>query len=86
MEIVIQKWGNSNAIRIPKKVLDELKIKESDIVELTTNNNTIVIKKTNKHMTLKERYEKYYNMPFSKIKPHKNEEINWGKTEGEEIW
>ena len=42
---VIRKWGNSQAIRIPKNYLDSLGIKENDPVSLSLEDNSIVIKK-----------------------------------------
>ena len=41
----IQKWGNSQGIRSPKLILDKLGILENDEVELTTEDDQIIIKK-----------------------------------------
>ena len=47
MEIRLQKWGNSFGIRIPKNVLDSLKLKENDFLKLEQVDDRIVISKSN---------------------------------------
>lgn len=34
MEIKIQKWGNSCGVRIPSQILNELNLKENDILRI----------------------------------------------------
>ena len=46
MEAKLQKWGNSNGIRIPNNILKTLDIKTNDPVELTVQDNQIIIKKS----------------------------------------
>lgn len=56
MYTTIQKWGNSQGIRIPKQLLEALDLRESDRVEMVRHQDTIVIRKTGiKHRTLEER-------------------------------
>jgi len=56
----IQKWGNSQAIRLPKGVLEAASLRENDQVEINAENDCIVIKRTNKkHKTLEERISGY---------------------------
>jgi antitoxin MazE len=51
----IQKWGNSLAIRIPKSLADEIKIKENTKVDLAIRGNELVIKKVpDNNYTLKK--------------------------------
>ena len=40
----IQKWGNSNAVRLPKAILDTLNMRENDRVEITTEKQQIIIR------------------------------------------
>jgi antitoxin MazE len=35
--MLIAKWGNSLAVRLPKQLVDELGLKEGDAVEITPN-------------------------------------------------
>ena len=44
----IQKWGNSNAIRIPKSILDAVRFFENDKVEIIADESEIIIKKASR--------------------------------------
>lgn len=81
MEAIIQRWGNSQGIRIPKVILDDADLKPNESVELTVEKNCIIIKKSTKkrHITLAERL-KDFNGEFE------FKEADWGKSEGNEIW
>ena len=59
MGMFIQKWGNSNAVRLPKSVLRMANISENDEVSITARENEIVIQKVRKHKTFSERMEGY---------------------------
>ena len=45
MLVTLNKWGNSEAIRIPKIIADALGIHCGDKVELTLENESLIIKK-----------------------------------------
>ena len=87
MQTTIVKWGNSQGIRIPKAVLQNVQISENDIVDLTVEKDRIVIKKraVEKHKTTKERISNFYGVDFDK-KHTLQKEIDWGKPTGKEIW
>lgn len=57
----IQKWGNSQAIRLPKAVLETAQLKENETVQIIAEQDRIIIKKadTFRHKTLKERLANY---------------------------
>lgn len=57
MRTVIQKWGNSQAIRLPKAVLKMANFVENEPVQIIAKGNRIIIEKADKsrHKTLKER-------------------------------
>lgn len=38
------------------------------------------------HKTVTERLEEYYHTPVDQISPTKEDEIDWGKPQGNEIW
>ena len=59
MEVKVQKWGNSNGIRIPKEVMEELSIKTDDILSMIREDNKIIITKKPKKQTLREMFENY---------------------------
>ena len=40
----IQKWGNSQGLRLPKHLLEEIHLATGDSVEIIAENNQIIIK------------------------------------------
>ena len=62
MNVTIQRWGNSQGIRIPKIVLEQANLSENDQVELTALDDSIILKKITKtrHIALQERLESFY--------------------------
>jgi antitoxin MazE len=59
MYTTIQKWGNSQAIRLPKAILEMTGIHENDRVQLKVEDGNILIVPTKKHKTLEERIAEY---------------------------
>lgn len=59
MQAIIQKWGNSQAIRLPKAILEMAHLTENEQVQISAEPDTIIIKKAiiRKHKTLAERLE-----------------------------
>ena len=87
MYATIQKWGNSQGLRIPKLLLDALDLRENDRVELTQTGGEIHIKKVPAgHRTLEERLAAFYGKPVDEIPRLNEQEIDWGKAEGSEVW
>jgi antitoxin MazE len=79
MEAKVQKWGNSNGIRIPSSILKELGITVNDILSLKQEDNRIVIEKPKKKYSFNERAKKYKGDNLSK-------EFEWDEPRGKEIW
>lgn len=81
MQAIIQKWGNSQGIRIPKAFLEALGMKENDLVELSRVNDDIVIRKVREKnpLTLNDIF-KGYDGDFTA------EGFDWGAPMGREIW
>ena len=94
MYTTIQKWGNSQAVRLPKAILDSVSLKESDSVELITQSDTIIIRKaTRKRYALKsleQRLEEFYQKPIDDILAddtlYSPSVTDWGKPRGNEVW
>lgn len=89
MYATIQRWGNSQGIRIPKVLLETLHIRENDRVELIQTEDAITIRKVAApaHRTLEERLTAFYGQPIEKIGRIENgPEVDWGKAEGGEAW
>jgi antitoxin MazE len=87
MQTTIVKWGNSQGIRIPKAFLKNIRVTENDPVDVTLENERIIIKKINakRHKTVKERLIEFYGEEYLK-KNIPQEEIDWGNPVGKEIW
>ena len=88
MYATIQKWGNSQGLRIPKALLDAVGLKEHDRVELVQMDDGINIRRTSAipHRTLEERLTAFYGQPIDQIDRIEGEELDWGKAEGSEAW
>ena len=87
MQTTVVKWGNSHGIRLPKAFLQNIKLSENDSVDITMENERIVIKKIDQkeHKTIKQRLIDFYGEDFEK-NSIPQEEINWGEPVGNEIW
>ena len=69
MYATIQKWGNSQGLRIPKALLDAVGLKEHDRVELVQMDDGINIRRASSipHRTLEERLTAFYGKPIDQI-------------------
>ena len=84
MEIRIQRWGNSDGIRIPSSFLKSLNLKTNDVVELMQKEDTIIISKPKmKHLTLEERIKIFEQLPNNEKSTM--ESYDWGEDLGKEI-
>ena len=54
MVIKVQKWGNSLAIRIPKAFREETYLSTGSLVDLSVEDNKLIIKPLKKKYTLEE--------------------------------
>jgi len=83
MTTTIQKWGNSQGVRLPKTILETMSLQENDRVEIIIDDNSIVIKKAARKRrakkSLEERFENYNG-------DYECKEYDWGKPSGREFW
>lgn len=81
MTTTIQKWGNSQGIRIPRILLEEIKWSENEQIEISIEDNKIVIEKAQKieRKNIKELFKDYEG-------EYEPSEIDWGEPEGKEVW
>ena len=80
MTTTIQKWGNSQGIRIPKIILDTVNWSEDEQIMIVVDNGKIVMEKAkSKRKNIKELFENYKE-------EYEPTEIDWGEPKGEEIW
>ena len=59
MHTTIQKWGNSQGVRLPKVILEMANLNENDVVELKVENGKVIISPVRKHRTLEEGIAEY---------------------------
>lgn len=79
MLATIQKWGNSQGIRIPKNILDELQWSNQEELSLVAKNGKIIIERANKRKNIQELFANYKE-------EYTPENIEWGEPVGREIW
>jgi len=78
----IQKWGNSQGIRIPKATLADVQIDIGDDVNVAVKNGALIV-------TPARRIRKKYTLTELVAKIPKGrtvQEIDWGKPAGKEVW
>ena len=80
METTIQKWGNSQGVRIALPFLKQANIALGDAVSVTVQDDSIVLRKlTGKKFNLAEMVKE---MPSE----YSSSEVVWGKPIGKEVW
>ena len=79
MITTIQKWGNSQGIRIPKTILSSVNWKEGEPLTLHAEDNKIVIEPAMKRKNIKELFEGYDGN-------YETQEVDWGEPMGKEVW
>ncbi len=80
MEVKLQKWGNSDGIRIPSTFLKNLNLKTNDIVLLEQVDDKIIITiPKKKKISLKERFNQYNGKNLTK-------DFVWDEAQGKELW
>ena len=77
-QVILKAWGNSSGIRIPRKIMEVLNIKNEDVLLLETTEDAIVIRKAFRHKTFEERLSEF-NGEISL------EAFDWGEAKGREL-
>ena len=77
-QAAIRAWGNSQGIRISRKLMEQLDLKVSDVLDISVENNALVLRKSFKHKKFEDRLAEY------------NGEItvssfDWGEPAGREL-
>ena len=80
MEAKLQKWGNSDGIRIPSSILKALNLKTNDMVSLEQVEDKIIISKPKKNkISLQDKFNEYHGENLTK-------DFEWDEARGKEIW
>jgi antitoxin MazE len=78
----IQKWGNSQGVRIPLKILENSHINIGEEIEMVVEEGKIVITPTHKIHGKYAIKDLVAEMPAE----YEAEEVNWGEAKGKEEW
>lgn len=80
MKVKIQKWGNSLALRIPKAFAFQSKIRENEFVNVSLENEKIVVE------PIKEKEYTLEEMVSAITKNNLHTEVSSGSKVGKEVW
>ena len=72
-------WGNSQAVRIPRAMLDALKISQGDEVELMVENGRLTLQPAVLKITLE-------SLVAAITPENRHKESDWGQPVGSEVW
>jgi antitoxin MazE len=76
----LTRWGNSVAVRVPKRVLEDAQLAEGDSIELTaTKPGVILLRSVEKKPTL-------HSLLSAITAENCHDETDWGAAVGNELW
>ena len=78
----IQKWGNSQGLRLGKQVLEEARIAVGDSVDVAARDGVIVIAPVKRIRGKQSLRELVSRIPRN----YKTKELDWGRPRGREVW
>jgi antitoxin MazE len=78
----VQKWGNSQGLRLTKQVLEDVGILIGDEVDVTARDGVIVIAPVRRVRGKRSLQELVSRIPGS----YKSSEVEWGKPMGRDAW
>lgn len=80
MRSQLTRWGNSVALRVPKRILEEARLSEGDAIELTvTKPGVISLRAAPKKLTLESLLAEVTEENLHKA-------TDWGRPVGKEVW
>ena len=78
MLVKVQRWGNSQGLRLSKQLLEQANIAVGEDIEIVAKKGQIILKKTKKF----DLAEMVSRMP----KDYQVQEESFGKPVGKEVW
>lgn len=78
MQSRVTKWGNSLALRLPRSVAADARLREGSEVEMRVENDCLVIRPSRPKYSLEDL--------LAGEAPERSEEYAWGQAKGEEAW
>lgn len=82
MVTAVKKWGNSQGLRLAKKVLEEASISVGDDVDVSVRDGVIVIAPVRRVRGKLNLQELVSRIP----EDYRAEEVDWGEPLGRETW
>ena len=82
MRTKIQKWGNSQGLRLTKNVIEDAGLGVGDEVEIEVRDGVIVVAPA---MKIRRRY-RLEDLVAQIPKNYHTSEVDWGKPVGKEVW
>jgi antitoxin MazE len=73
------KWGNSQAVRIPKAVVEQARLQEGDELKIEVQEGRITIESVSPKLTIESLVEGI-------TRKNQHPEQNWSKAVGKEVW
>ena len=82
MSTRVQKWGNSQGVRLSKALLAEAEIAVGDEVELAVQDGVVTIRPARRVRGRHDLSDLVRRLP----KGHRAREVDWGAPAGREVW
>lgn len=80
MNTMVQKWGNSLALRIPRSVARDIHLRQGSVVDIALIAGKIVVKpRRRQHYTLAQ-------LLRGVTKHNRHATLDWGGRVGQEVW
>ena len=78
----VQKWGNSQGLRLSKELLADVRIDVGDAVDVTVHDGSLVITPARRVRGGIDLEQLVGRIP----KGYKSQELDWGPPAGREVW
>lgn len=78
----VQKWGNSQGLRLPMAILRDAQVSTGDTVKVSVKGRRIILEPVDKPRQKYDLKKLVAKMP----KNYKAKELDWGRPVGKEVW
>lgn len=78
----IQKWGNSQGLRLNKELLENAQLEVGDEVDVSVKDDILIITPAKK---IRGKY-RLEDLVAQIPEGHQPEELDWGEPSGKEVW
>jgi len=78
----VQKWGNSQGLRLSRQILEDVQISVGEEVDVVVRDGTIVVAPVKRVRGKHSLRRLVARIP----KEYRVEELDWGKPVGKEVW